>query len=87
MGTNLTRRQLLVLAQGGVAAGAFGGCAVLRGGASHPVLAADKQSLEGNALRIPVSQLAAVGPGQVLEVKPGAGRPDVLLLGAPQGGP
>ena len=86
MGTNVTRRQLLVLAQGGVAASAFGGCAVLRGGASHPVLDPGKQRLEGSILRIPLSELAGARPGEVLEVKPGGGRPDLLLLGSPEGG-
>src|SRR5262245_50327244 len=86
MGSKVTRRSLLVLAQGGVAAGAFGGCAVLRGGASHPVIEPSQAQLQGNQLRIPTSALAGAQPGHVLEVKPGAGRPDLLLLAPPAGG-
>jgi Rieske Fe-S protein len=87
MDNKVTRRELLVLAQGGAAVAAFGGCAILRGGASHPVLEPSKERLDGNHLRIPTSALAGVRPGQVLEVKPGGGRPDLLLLAPPEGGP
>lgn len=86
MGDGVTRRELIVLAQGGAAAAVFGGCAILRGGASHPVLEPNKGRLDGNQLRIPVSALAGVSPGQVLEVKPGAGHPDLLLLAPLEGG-
>jgi Rieske Fe-S protein len=82
----VTRRSLLVLAQSGVAVAAFGGCAILRGGASHPVLALNKERIDGSQLRIPVAALADVLAGQVLEVKPGGGRPDLLLLAPPEGG-
>jgi Rieske Fe-S protein len=86
MGNVVTRRKLLVLAPGGVAAAAFGGCAVIRGGASHPVLDPGKAQLEGNQLRIPLASLSALRAGDVLEVKPGNGRPDLLLLAPPPGG-
>jgi cytochrome b6-f complex iron-sulfur subunit len=86
----VTRRKLLVLAQGGAAAGAaafaFGGCAVMRGGASHPVVEANKEQPAGNELRIQTSALAAVKPGDVVEVKPGNGKPDLLLLAPATGG-
>jgi Rieske Fe-S protein len=82
----VTRRSLLVLAQGGVAVAAFGGCAILRGGASHPVLALSNERIDGNQLRIPVAALADVRAGNVLEVKSGDGRPDLLLLAPPEGG-
>jgi cytochrome b6-f complex iron-sulfur subunit len=82
----VTRRKLLVIAQGGAAAVAFGGCAVLRGGASHPVLEASKEQLAGNELRIQMSALAALHPGEVVELKPGGGRPDLLLLAPAAGG-
>jgi cytochrome b6-f complex iron-sulfur subunit len=80
MQPKVTRRELLVLAQGGVATAAFGGCAIIRGGASHPVLEPSKEALQGTQLRISLASLASVQAGQVLEVKPGSGRPDLLLL-------
>ena len=80
MERTVSRRQLLVLAQGGAAAAAFTGCAVLRGGASHPTLETAQTTLQGSQLRIPLASLAAFQPGQVVEVKPGNGRPDLLLL-------
>lgn len=82
----VSRRQLLVLAQGGVASAAFGGCAVLRGGASHPTLETAQTAVQGNELRIPMTSLAAVQPGHVVEVKPGSGHPDLLLLAPASGG-
>jgi cytochrome b6-f complex iron-sulfur subunit len=82
----VTRRELLRLVQGGTATVALGGCAVLAGGASHPVIAPDQVTLRENELRIPTTALAAVQPGSVVEVKPGAGRPDLLLLGPQAGG-
>lgn len=83
---SVTRRSLLVLAQGGATIAAFGGCALLRGGASHPVLAPSKERLDGNQLRIPVAELAGVLAGQLVEVKPGGGHPDLLLLAPTEGG-
>jgi cytochrome b6-f complex iron-sulfur subunit len=86
MNNRVTRRELLVLAQGGAAAAAFGGCAILRGGASHAVLEPSNEHLDGNQLRIPLAALAGVQPGQVIEVKPGGGHPDLLLLAPAAGG-
>jgi len=86
MDSQVTRRELLVLAQGGMTCAAFAGCAIIRGGARHPVLPAAEQQLEGNRLRIPVATLAGVGAGEVREVKPGGGYPDLLLLAPPPGG-
>jgi len=86
MANVVTRRRLLVLAPGGVAAAAFGGCAVIRGGASHPVLDPGKAQLEGNLLRIPMASLSGLQAGEVLESKPCSGRPDLLLLAPPPGG-
>jgi cytochrome b6-f complex iron-sulfur subunit len=85
METIVTRRQLLVIVQGGAAAAAFSGCAVLRGGASHPVVGAERTSMEGNDLRVPTLALAGVAPGGVVELKPGNGRPDLLVLVPPAG--
>jgi cytochrome b6-f complex iron-sulfur subunit len=86
MDDTVTRRKLLVLVPGGVAAATFGGCAVIRGGASHPVLESSKLLSQGNQLRIAMTALADVHPGQVLELKPGGGRPDLLLLNPADGG-
>ena len=82
----VTRRELLVLAQGGMTCAAFAGCAIIRGGAQHPVVAPADQQLEGNHLRIPVASLGGVGAGEVREVKPGGGYPDLLLLAPAPGG-
>lgn len=75
-----------MLGQSGVATATFAGCAVIRGGASHPVLAAPDAALAGAELRISLRALAGVAAGQVLEVKPGGGRPDLLLLAPAEGG-
>jgi Rieske Fe-S protein len=80
MNTKVTRRELLVLAEVGAAGAAFSGCAVIRGGASHPVLDSSKATLQGSQLRIPIASLDAYQPGEVVEVKPGGGKPDLLLL-------
>jgi cytochrome b6-f complex iron-sulfur subunit len=85
MERTVSRRQLLVLAQGGVATAAFG-CAVLRGGASHPTVPAEQTTAQGNQLRIPMTALASVQPGHVVEAKPGNGHPDLLLLAPLAGG-
>jgi cytochrome b6-f complex iron-sulfur subunit len=84
--TTVSRRQLLVVAQGGVAAAAFGGCAFLRGGASHPTLETAQTVVDGDHLRVSLTALAAVQPGHVVEVKPGNGHPDLLLLAPAPGG-
>jgi Rieske Fe-S protein len=80
MNTKVTRRELLVLAEAGAAVAAFGGCAIIRGGASHPVLDSSKAAMQGSQLRIPVASLDAYHGGEVIEVKPGGGKPDLLLL-------
>jgi Rieske Fe-S protein len=59
---------------------------MLRGGASHPTLATAQTTLTGNQLRIPLASLATFQPGQVVEVKPGSGKPDLLLLAPATGG-
>jgi len=81
----VSRRRLLVLAPGGVATMAFG-CAVIRGGASHPTLETAQTTVQGDQLRIPVAALAKVQPGHVVEVKPGGVHPDLLLLAPAPGG-
>ena len=72
MSSKVSRRVLLVLAQGSVTSAAFAGCAVLSGGAKHPVVGPGDQTLAGDRLTISAAGLAAVQPGGVLEVKPGA---------------
>ena len=86
MDSKVTRRELLVLAQGGMTCAAFAGCAVLRGGAHHPVLPSADQQLEGNHLRISIATLSGLGAGEVREVKPGGGYPNLLLLAPASGG-
>jgi Rieske Fe-S protein len=86
MSSKVTRRTLLVLAQGGVTSAAFAGCAVLSGGASHPLVGPGDQTLAGDRLTISPGALAAAKPGGVLEVKPGSGHPDLLLLAPAAGG-
>ncbi len=86
MDDRVTRRELLVLAQGGMTCAAFAGCALIRGGAQHPVLPAADQQLAGNRLRISVAALAGMGAGEVRELKPGGGYPNLLLLAPSPGG-
>jgi nitrite reductase/ring-hydroxylating ferredoxin subunit len=80
MSDGVTRRELLVLAEVGVAAAAFGGCALLRGGASHPTLPPGQEKIEGKSLHIPLSSLASLHTGDVIEVKPGKPYPELLLV-------
>jgi Rieske Fe-S protein len=79
MSETVTRRRLLVVGNSTAAALAFGGCALIRGGARHPVLEQKQQRLEGNTLVIPLAALASVGPGEAIEVKPGGAHPDLLV--------
>ena len=44
------------------------------------------EQLGGNSLRIATSSLAGAHAGQVWEVKPGGGHPDILLLAPSPGG-
>jgi Rieske Fe-S protein len=81
MNDGVTRRTVLAVLPAGAAGVALGGCAILRGGASHKVLESNLQTLTGNELRIPVAALAGIGSG-ALEVKPGAGHPELLISSA-----
>jgi nitrite reductase/ring-hydroxylating ferredoxin subunit len=85
MTDGLTRRTLLVVVPAGAAGLAVGGCAILRGGASHRVLEPSQQRLQGTELRIPLAALAGIGGG-ALEVKPGASHPDLLISSAGDAG-
>jgi len=86
MSDGVTRRKLLVVIPPGAAGLALGGCALIRGGASHPVLESTQQRLEGSQLRIPLSALAGLASGAAMEVKPGAPHPDLLISKAADGG-
>jgi Rieske Fe-S protein len=70
---------LLVVGQAGLTALGFGGCAILSGGARHPVLEAGQQRLEGDKLFVPVAALASLPAGEALEARPGGSHPDLLL--------
>ncbi|MGQ0507925.1 MAG: ubiquinol-cytochrome c reductase iron-sulfur subunit [Myxococcaceae bacterium] len=74
----LSRRDVLVV---GGAAALFGleGCALLKGGATHPTLNPSSARLEGGVLRIPLSELSAIPSGDVLEVKSANEYPDLLI--------
>src|SRR6185436_4284954 len=80
MSDGVTRRKLVVAAPAGAAGLALCGCAVLRGGASHPVLEASQQRLEGNELHIPLAALAGIN-GRAIQVKP-QGHPELLVAKA-----
>ena len=86
MKDGVSRRELFVIVEASAATAAFAGCAYLRGGASHPVLPADQQHFTGNELRIPMTALAQMRAGDVMELKPGNGHPDLLLLAPEAGG-
>lgn len=79
----VSRRDVLIFAGAGVAALSLtSGCAILRGGASHPKLSPSASSLEGSLLKVPLQEVARAG---VLEVKPPKPYP-TLLLTAGEGG-
>jgi Rieske Fe-S protein len=86
MSNGVTRRGLFVIVEASAATAAFSGCASLRGGASHPVVASNQQRLDGNQLHIPLTAVADMRPGDVRELKPGSDYPDLLLLSPSQGG-
>jgi len=90
MSSGVTRRQLFIIveasAAGAAATTAFSGCAVLRGGESHPVLASNQQRLEANQLHIPLASVAHMKSGEVMELKPENGKPDLLLRAPMPGG-
>ena len=74
----LRRRDLLII---GGAAGLFfsTGCAILRGGAKHPIYEKSEAALKDGLLRIPLADITPMQPGAVLEIKPGKTYPDLLL--------
>jgi Rieske Fe-S protein len=81
MNDGVTRRKLVVVVPTAAAGVALGGCAILRGGASHRVLEPDQQSVEGTELRIPLAALAGIGTGAV-ELKAADHHPDLLISSA-----
>jgi Rieske Fe-S protein len=85
MKDGVTRRKLLVVVPPGAAGLALGGCAVLRGGASHRVLEPNQQRVEGNQLRIPLVALTGIGAGAV-QVKAADNHPDLLISSAGDSG-
>jgi nitrite reductase/ring-hydroxylating ferredoxin subunit len=81
----LRRRDILVV---GGAATLFSatGCAILRGGAVHPLYAKSDAALKDGVLRVPLADLAALKPGEVLEVHPGKPYGHVLIAPDGKGG-
>jgi len=86
MSEGVTRRKVLVVVPTGAVGLTLGGCALIRGGASHPVLESTQQRLEGTQLQIPLASLTGIAGGGALEVKPGAPHPDLLISSAGAGG-
>ena len=84
MGETVTRRRLLVLGKTGATGMALGGCAIIRGGARHPVIGPTDERVEGNSLRVPLAALASAGG--VVELKPGGPYPDLLVAPGEGGG-
>jgi len=80
---SVTRRELLIVG-GAVALGVGPGCAILRGGAKHPILSTAK--LDGMTMRVPLGDLKGLASGAVLEVKPGKPYPDLLITPNDGGG-
>src|SRR3954471_3145411 len=72
-----SRRDVLILAGAGL--GLAQGCAILRGGAVHPKLDPSEAKLDGDTLRIPLSDLRTIGATGTLQVKPGENLPDLLI--------
>lgn len=72
------RRTLLVL--GGAAATQLAaGCAILRGGASHPTYAPTESAISAGVAKIPLSELGKLEKGQSLLVKLPADAPEILI--------
>jgi Rieske Fe-S protein len=80
----LTRRQALASVGTLGAGAALGGCAMIRGGASHPNYSAAPSHIQGDALRLPVSQMTFPSSG-VLLVIPGGDWPKLLVRRDPDG--
>ncbi|MFZ5468839.1 MAG: ubiquinol-cytochrome c reductase iron-sulfur subunit [Myxococcota bacterium] len=78
---SLHRRQLLVVSGAAVLAPS---CAFLSNGAVHP--RASSASIEGSTLRVPLSELNALAPDDVLQASPGSPHPDVLITADGAGG-
>lgn len=74
----LGRRGLMTLTGAALGATALGpACAILRGGAQHPLLAVTPNELAGATLRLPLSQLT-----QTVLVRPGEPWPELLVAPA-----
>lgn len=82
----ISRRQVLVFGAGAALLGVAPGCAVLRGGARHEVLAMSRASLEADVLRVPLEELAKVDAGEVLEVQPGGTYAPLVIAKGPSPG-
>src|SRR5262245_17342128 len=63
----IPRRALLVL--GGATVAELAGCAILRGGASHPELKPPASAISGNTVKVPLAELKKLNPGESLLLK------------------
>ena len=75
----LPRRTLLVL--GGAAVAELAGCAILRGGASHPEFKPAPSAITGSTVKVPLAELSKLNKGESLLVK--MAPPVSLILIAP----
>ncbi len=83
MPEKLLRRDVLVFAGAGIAAYGLPACALLRGGAKHPVYEPSAASIEGESIRIPLEELKGLSPADALQITPP--KPYVELLVNPVG--
>lgn len=61
------------------------GCAILRGGASHPSYAPTESAISAGTAKIPLSELSKLEKGQSLLVKLPANAPEILIASLEDG--
>ena len=77
-GRGFCRREVLVLGSAAVVQ-LQTGCAILRGGASHPAYERPEAQRSGAAWSIPASDLASIPAGDALLLRPGDPYPELLV--------
>lgn len=78
MKSETNRREALLSIGTAGAALAIGGCAMLKGGASHPSYSPAAAEQQPGSLRLAVKQMQ-FPPDGVVQVDPGSGRPKLLV--------